>query len=152
MENPFKSVENRKTRIALTIGTLVVAAIVLFVVTRKMKSLFAAWKDAQDYKSEQTVLGLQGHKLTYPKQWYEAQARKVYLGADWSWYDWNCDEQTTMNALTELRNDLDYLELIAQFGIRDGYDMHGFIDSCLNQGEKDRVNRVWAGYGMKKRL
>ena len=145
-------IENKKARVGLIITVSIIGLIVLFVVTRKVKSFVVAFKDQQDNKSEKQVLKLQGHKLSFPLQWYEAQARKIYNSSNWTWYDWNCDETNTMNALQELKNDLDYLELVAQFGIRDGYDIHGFIDGCLNQEEKDQVNNVWAGKGIKKRL
>ena len=143
---------NKKIQLGLVIVISIIGIIVLFVVTRKIKTFIALWKDARDNKTEQQVLELQGVTLSYSKQWYEALARRIYNAANWTWYDWNCDEITTQAALTKLKTDLDYLELISAFGTRDGYDMNGFIDSCLNDSEKEAVNNVWSGRGMKKRL
>ena len=144
--------EPKKLRIGLIIAGSIVGLIVLYVVGRKVKTLFEAWKDTQSNKSEQQILAMSGITFSHPKQWYDALARKIYLASNWTWYNWNCDEATTMSALKEIENDRDYLELVAQFGVKDGYNLNGFIDSCLNATEKDQVNSVWNSKGITKRL
>ena len=134
------------------IPTTIVGIVILIIVTRKMKTLIRAWKDSQTNKSELQILTLQGVKLTYSRQWYESLARKIYLSTNWTWYSPNCDEQTTMSALAQLENDKDYLELVRQFGLKDGYNMTEFIDGCLNINEKEQVNSIWNSKGITKRL
>lgn len=148
----MRYIERRRTRIGLTIVVAVVGMIVLYVVGRKVKSLFDAWKDQQDNKSELQLLQLSGVTPSFNNSWYESQARKVYAGANWTWYDWNCDEETTISALSQLENDMDFLKLVEAFGVRDGYDMYGFVRSCLNETEIDRVHNVWSSKGITKRL
>ncbi len=130
----------------------VIGLIVLYVVARKVKTLFEAWKDTQSNKSEQQILALQGIKLTHPRQWYTALANTIYLASNWTWYSPNCDEATTMNSLQQIENDRDYLELVAEFGLKDGIGLHGYIDGCLNPSEKEQVNNIWISKGITKRL
>jgi hypothetical protein len=148
----MKPAQDKKLKIALIVTIVLIGSLVLFLVSRKIASLVKAWKSIQDNKSEQQILSAQGTKLSYPKNWYESQATKLYNSVSWAWYNPNCDEAGTMSVLTLLKNDLDYLELVSAFGMKDNLDMVGWINTCLNQEEKDSVNNIWAGKGITKRL
>jgi len=144
-----------KNKVILIITLSIVAMIMLYVIGRKVSSLIRAARIARDNKSEHQVLAFQGMRLSYSKSWYEQQGRRLYNAMKSTWYDptsYGTDENTIYSIFGALKNDLDFLELFSAFGIKGGYDLQEWIDGDLNQGEKDKINRVLKNKGITKRI
>lgn len=155
-------------------GVIVVggAAVVYFTATRIFRNIKNArnQKDAKktqsEVKSELAQLQQQGIKKSYPDSQYNSWAdriQKQFDGIDWkqNWFDkdvpiigqWSGSGKSVAEIFKQLKNNVDFLALVAAYGIRT-YDQAGVftgdftgnlyqaIQDELDKGEIDALNAL----------
>jgi hypothetical protein len=138
----------RKMKYGLILAGIIVGVIILSVVVWKIKTRFRAWKSAQENKAEQQALAAQGVTLSFPPNEYVGFANKLYNAMD----GWGTDEDAILEVYEKLRNDLDFLELEAAFGSKDGYTLQEWLEGDLSQYYFDKINGMLQSQGVTKRI
>ena len=96
---------------AITIVVLLVVIVVVLVFTwRRIKMAFGKAGEVAD----RAILESRGVTLTYPKAQYITFADRIHN----AYGMWNDDEEAIYAVMGMLRNDLDFLELKAAYGMR----------------------------------
>jgi hypothetical protein len=138
----------RKMKYGLILAGIIVGVIILSVVVWKIKTRFRAWKSAQENKAEQQALQAQGIELSYNPNEYVGFANKLYNAMD----GWGTDEDAILEVYEKLRNDLDFLELEAAFGSKDGYTLQEWLRGDLSDYYFDKINGMLQSQGVTKRI
>ena len=135
-----------------TLVALLISVVVLLLMKKRISSLIQAMKNRRAHKKEQKLLDELGVIPSFSAVVYQNLANELKQVVTWSWYAPNCDETATQRALKKLVNDRDYIELALAFGIKDSWTMENWIQSCLNQSEKNFINQYWSSKGMITRI
>ncbi len=142
----------------------VIIAVVLIVVAlfilRSIRSLFTGWftgfqRNIQ-LKGEATQLSLEGQKKSFSPSQYEAFANQLFYALDGG----GTDEPAIFNVFSQMKNDLDVIELERVFGFRasekwyntsDKYSLGEWLRSDMEQDEMDQyVNAPLREKGITK--
>lgn len=128
---------------------IVVVAIVAIYLYYNLKSNFQGLKNKAEAKEEIRQLETRveehektGEKATYTATEYENLANKLEDALDISfWGVPYTDDEAVFEVFNALKNNVDFLELKAAFGVRDGSTFKEWIDGDLDSGEKEAINQ-----------
>lgn len=95
---------------------MIVAAIVLYMLYKYVKSLLQSASDAATKKGEIDALKAHGQKASYPDSTYESLANQLFKAMDGA----GTEEDKIIEVFRKLKNDIDFVKLDAAFGLRAG--------------------------------
>jgi len=136
------------------IGGLAVV-VLYFLLFRKKKLLPSAEETALTEETAQAEATTGGP--TYPQSQYNTWANQL----ESAMYDIGTDEDTVFAVFKNLKNDADYLKLVAAFGKRNytggyapgmfygDYDLGQWIREEFNDSDIDRINNILSSKGIK---
>lgn len=137
---------------------IVVLIIVAWILKNKIKGYLAAQGSNIQTKSEISVLQANGIKATYPEEKYQKLADYLFTSMNRMWPDANA----VYNAFSQLRNDIDFIKVSREFGIREADDnwfglvpaknLAGWITSYLKGPEIQNINSILKDRGISKRF
>lgn len=125
---------------------IIIALVLIIIFIRRTFGKIKGAFETLDAKAEQSKFP--NEKLSYPKSQYEDLADKLYNAMDGiGTYD-----DDVMEVFDALQNNVDYLELKAQFGEREGYSMIEWLNSDMDSGEIEEINGKLQSKGIQYRI
>lgn len=129
---------------------IVVFILVLLLVWFLLKSargfIQSIGKVSESY-GEQTALIAQGQQKSYTPSQYNSFADQLYFAMK----GLGTDEDAIAQVMGAMQNDLDVITLTNSFGVRDGYNLQGWLRSDLSSSDVEKyVNSILRSKGITK--
>lgn len=93
----------------------------------------------------------QGQQPTLPLLQYKSLADQIETAVNQPWYD-PTDEDSIYDAVGQLKNNRDWLELVSAYGNRDGYTLQTAIQGDMDTEERANVNNILQSKGIVYRV
>jgi len=93
----------------------------------------------------------QGQQPTLPLLQYKSLADQIETAVNQPWYD-PTDEDSIYDAVGQLKNNRDWLELVSAYGSRDGYTLQTAIQGDMDTDERANVNNILQSKGIIYRV
>lgn len=139
----FRSLDSREKVIVL---------IVILVVILIAKNAISAYLKAKTQQVKNTTelagLAAAGQKANYSEDEYESMANAMY----YSMAGVGTDERGVYTVIGKLKNDVDFIKLDQTFGIKDGYDLRGWLRDDMSGDEVVLINTILQKKGISKRI
>lgn len=126
---------------------VVISVIGYYLIKSKFKKI-ETQKDIVENKAEIKVYEQQGEQPTYDNFEYNDMADDLYAALD----GWGTDYTVVGEVINKLQNNVDFLKLVAAFGVRDGYGFQEWIDGDISTSNKQAYNDTLAAKGITKKL
>lgn len=131
-------------RIIFPVGVI----IILWLIADRFFGISASWKEKREEKERQLAneaekgneyakVISEGGKLSMPKSKYRDLSDALYNAMAGV----GTDENRVFQVISNLKNDLDFLELTAAFGVRDGENLTTWINGDLSSGKIAELNK-----------
>lgn len=101
--------------------------------------------------SEAQQWGASGQQPTLPQLQYRALADQIEEAVNQPFYD-PTDEESIYDAIEQLKNNRDWLELVSAYGNRDGYTLQRALQGDLDSSERADVNTILESRGIIYRI
>lgn len=129
------------------------AVLTLFLVVRDIVRDSAAAKAARDAakaaKDELKDWAAAGEKPSYPDSQYSLAADVLYKSFNPSWWvEGGTDEEGVYSIFRQVKNNTDYLKLIAAYGTRDNLSLPAEIRDEMDAEEVQQINSILAAAGV----
>lgn len=115
-----------------------VAIILLIIISRRAMAYLSAKnsiiKDQGAVQAHQSA----GETASFTTSQYKAMADKLY----WAMKGWGTDEDAVFEVINALKNNVDFLKIRSEFGIRDGYDMKEWFYGDFSSSDIQKINNL----------
>lgn len=142
MKKQLKAWEKASSTTKIII-VIVAMAVVYFAYTFYLQS-----KVTIQQKSEVLALQAQGITASYNASKYESLANTLETAMK----GWGTNEQTVFDVFSDLKNDIDFIELDKAFGIRDSVDMKGWLKDDFSTADIKALNNQLNNQSITKRI
>lgn len=130
----------------MQIVVIVVAIIAVWFVLKIAKNYAGRLGQYAESVGESAALESQGVKKTYTQSQYNSMASQLYFAMKGI----GTDEDVIYTVFGKMQNDLDVIALTNAYGVRDGYDLQGWLRGDLSSSEMGKVNTILANKGITK--
>lgn len=124
------------------------AIIAIWFVFRIAKNYAGRIGQIADSVGETAALESQGVKKSYTQSQYNAFAGQLYYAMK----GFGTDEEVIYSVFSKMQNDLDVIALTNAYGIRDGYDLQGWLRGDLSSSEMAKLNNILSNKGITKQF
>lgn len=126
---------------------VIVLVIVAWLIFRNVRGFLQRAGQISETAGEVAALTAQGQQKSYTNSQYASFANQLYYAMK----GWGTDEEAIGQVFSKMKNDLDVIALNNAFGVKDGYDLQGWLRGDLSAADMQTyVNGILASKGISK--
>ena len=130
----------------IKIVLVIIAIVIVYFLTKTAKSYFQRTVEKAEDAGEIIALNQQGVVRSYSDSQYKAYADRL----ETSMKGWGTSIQEVYAVYGKMKNDVDMIHLNNKFGVRDGYNLRGWLLDDLATFEIEAVNHILKQKGITR--